>query len=340
MQQRKISSYVKGSIGFAISASIILWLYNSLDWRLVGGHLAQVRLVWLIPATFVFFIHYFLRGLRWRYFLPQGENLSVKPLFEALMVGNFATYILPFRAGEFIRPYMYTLQSNYTFPSTFVSVVIERFFDLASVLLSFGIVTTMVSGGFSDQPWIFVGAIGLSILAAGILAFILIGILASTLVLQIVHFVVKAFPTKLQQLIVRFVTDFLEGARVLRSGRNLSAVLSLSALVWLTNYLFFYFFLFLFPSFTPSYLQAVTVGVIVALAVAAPSAPGFIGVYQVGCVVALALFGVSQEEATAYAVITHAYQYILVSLLGLLILLKNKMSLKTLARGRHEGVSS
>lgn len=327
---------MKGSIGFAISASIILWLYNSLDWKVVGGHLAEVKLVWLLPATVIFFVHYFLRGLRWRYFLPHGEKLPVKPLFEALMVGNFATYILPFRAGEFIRPYMYTLRSNYTFPSTFVSVVIERFFDLASVLLSFGIVTSLVSGSFEEHRWITVGAVALSILASGILAFILVGILASTLVLQVVHFSVKTLPTRLQQLIVRFVTDFLEGARVLRSGRNLFAVITLSAMVWITNYLFFYVFLFLFPTFTPTFLQAVMVAVIVALAVAAPSAPGFIGVYQVGCVVALALFGVSQEEATAYAVITHAYQYVLVSLLGLMILLKNKMSLSALSRGGKE----
>jgi hypothetical protein len=59
----------------------------------------------------------------------------------------------------------------------------------------------------------------------------------------------------------------------------------------------------------------------IALAVAAPSAPGFIGTFQAGCLVALTVIsGYSREFAMAYSVVTHVLQMTLVLGAGFVVL--------------------
>jgi glycosyltransferase 2 family protein len=327
--KRSLSSYLQACLGIALSGGIIIWLWRSLDWSEVGRHLGQLNYLMFVPCIAAFLLQMWVRAVRWRYLLPEGDRLPVLPLFDALMVGNLATYILPLRAGEFVRPYMYTLRSSYSFSTAFVSVVIERFFDLSFVLLSFAVLAANVSG---LANWVYTGAAVLSIVALGIFIFILTGIFAGPTVLALAQGVLRPLPVRVTRPLLKFLEDFLSGARVLHNPVNLLVVSGLTLAVWLLTYLLFYLFLFLFSGFEPSVWLSVTLGVIVALAVAAPSAPGFIGVFQVACVVSFGLFGISEEAATAYALVTHAFHYVAIGAFGVLGLLRNNLNLRELAK--------
>jgi uncharacterized membrane protein YbhN (UPF0104 family) len=76
--------------------------------------------------------------------------------------------------------------------------------------------------------------------------------------------------------------------------------------------------------------------VLIALAVAAPSAPGFIGVFQVATVASFALFGVSVEKATAYSLLNHLHQYVMIVSVGGVILLRSGMKLSELSKSPHQ----
>ena len=65
----------------------------------------------------------------------------------------------------------------------------------------------------------------------------------------------------------------------------------------------------------------------------APSAPGFIGVFQAGCVVGLGLFGIGEELAVAYSIVTHAHQFLYICGVGLLVILTGKWTLGSLRAG-------
>jgi uncharacterized protein (TIRG00374 family) len=56
---------------------------------------------------------------------------------------------------------------------------------------------------------------------------------------------------------------------------------------------------------------------IIVLAVALPQAPGFVGVFEVFAVAALAVYGVPRDMAIAWAVVYHVISYIPVTVLGL-----------------------
>jgi uncharacterized membrane protein YbhN (UPF0104 family) len=71
-----------------------------------------------------------------------------------------------------------------------------------------------------------------------------------------------------------------------------------------------------------------TVTVMVAIAVAAPSAPGYVGALQLGCVLALAIFGVSESQAIAYSIVLHIAQFVASVGAGLYSLWSENLSLR------------
>ena len=117
-----------------------------------------------------------------------------------------------------------------------------------------------------------------------------------------------------------FAADFVAGTAVFSKRRRFAAVVVLTLVVWLLTYLQYYAALFMFTG-DFSFLFGVTIAVVLALGVAAPSAPGFIGVFQLACVIAFSLFGLEKEPAVSYAILCHVHQYLIVTFFGVLVLL-------------------
>jgi len=314
-------------LGCVVSAALIIWLCVAIEWQEVWRALGAAHYIVFLPAGAVMVVHYLLRAWRWRYLLPAGAPPPrLLTLLDAIMVGSFATYILPLRAGEFIRPLLLTRHTNCSFPSAFVSVVIERFFDLAFVLLSFALIVPLVPG---LPAWSHQGALVLSGLAGAILIFMIAGSVAPGPLARLNRSVTALFPPALGRPLCRFADELLEGTRVIRHVRRLMMIVVLTTLVWLSCYLLFGVFLYLFDVPATAVLS-VTIGVIIALAVAAPSAPGFLGVYQVACIAAFSLFGLPEETAVAYSLVTHAFQYLLFVGWGVVYLTRHNLRLAEL----------
>jgi glycosyltransferase 2 family protein len=323
------SSTWKLGLGLAISLSVLLWMYFTLDWRDVGLKLSRCHLWVVLPSLLLVGLQFLLRAARWRYLLAEGEITPLRERFDALMVGTFATFVLPLRAGEFVRPLLLARRLSLSFSKCFASIVIERFFDLSAVLLLFAVLLSRIS---SLEPWICRGAYSLSLLAAAILAFMLVGAFAPAPITRLTACLCRALPSRLHNLGERFVTDLLEGAAVLRQGRNLLMVVWLSGLVWVTTLLQHYVFLY-FLDVQPGAWLALAVVVVSALAIAVPSAPGFLGVYEAGWIAAMTLFGHTPEEATAYAVITHIFSFGCFVGYGTWALFRYQLSLSELSSG-------
>jgi uncharacterized membrane protein YbhN (UPF0104 family) len=89
---------------------------------------------------------------------------------------------------------------------------------------------------------------------------------------------------------------------------------------------------------------AYVVLVVVSISILVPSSPGFVGVYHAGAVWSLIQYGVSREDALSCALVLHAAQYIVVTLMGFYFLKKEHLSLKRLeeeaTESEMEGESS
>jgi hypothetical protein len=85
----------------------------------------------------------------------------------------------------------------------------------------------------------------------------------------------------------------------------------------------------------PSLWVGMMLNVMVALAVAAPSAPGFLGTFQVGCILALStVYGFSKEFAMAYSVIGHLLQMVFNVAAGLFVLHRRGLTFSQLRSSR------
>jgi uncharacterized protein (TIRG00374 family) len=322
-------------VGCAISALMLYLVFGNAN--VAELRASFDRIVWwpVIPFVLLFGVHYVLRSIRWRYLLPaaQGEAPKLRHLFDSIILGNLATCLLPFRLGEFIRPLVFTRWTEYSFGAAFISVVIERFFDLSMVLISFFVIVQMLP----DLPeWLHVAAYSLGAMSLALLLFLVGGCLFPDLINRLVAICVQPLPRSCAGAIKRFAADLVRGAAVIKTPSRLLMIVFLTSLVWLTGYLQFQAVLFMFP-FNQSFLLSVALGVFVALAIALPSAPGFVGVFQIGCVAAASLFAYPEADAKVYSLVVHGLTYLIMIIVGFWLLTIHDLNLFELKKAAEKG---
>ena len=108
---------------------------------------------------------------------------------------------------------------------------------------------------------------------------------------------------------------FSEGLSVLRTPRHFIAVFWWTLLHWLLQPLAFWLGFKAVGIDVPVSATLFVQGIIV-IGVALPSAPGFVGIFEGAAAVALAVYGISQTQALAWAVVFHVASYIPITLIG------------------------
>jgi len=308
-------------ISLLISLIIIAYLFSKMDWALVLQHTKKLN-AWFFPLLIAGVpLLIWIRALRWRLLLPNRENLTIHGLSDATFVGYFASSVLPLRAGEIIRPWVASRWQPVSFSSAFVSIIIERLADATCMLTLFALCLSYI-----DEVPVAVqaGAHALGLLTAILLGGVFAAYLFPVRMEKILHGIANRLTHRIgsgmPEKINRMITDCFAGLRVIASVRQLIMVVVLSYVMWISNAVFYQILLWAFGEY-PSFWVGMLLNVIVALAVAAPSAPGFIGTFQVGCLIALStVSGYSEEFAMAYSVVAHAIQMIVIVLIGFVVL--------------------
>lgn len=308
-------------ISTAISVGLVVFLFYNLDWRAFAAEFGRVQWGYVVLIVAIVGAHMWLRAVRWRYLLPNREALSVAELCEATVVGFCATAVLPLRAGEFVRPWYLSRRQPVGFTAAFASVVTERVFDVAAILGLFGLSLLRIENA---PQIVVVGAAGLAMVAGVIVAVMIVSYFFSEQMIRFAEYclgmtVGRAKP-ELAQKILRMVREFIEGLRAIRSLSDLVIILVLSAAWWLLVSFLYQVGLWAFGIY-PSFWVGIVVSVAIALAIAAPASPGFVGTFQAGCVVALStIYQYPKEFSLAYSVFVHAVQLIPVIVAGIVIL--------------------
>jgi len=108
-------------------------------------------------------------------------------------------------------------------------------------------------------------------------------------------------------------------------------ILIFSVFVWgvvgISNY-----FIFLAFDLHPPVQASFILLVMVSLAVSIPSSPGYVGTFHFFCIAALGLFGYGKNIALPFSVVLHASQYIPITLIGLIYLKTEHLSLKMIKK--------
>ena len=205
----------------------------------VWAEMRRARPGLLVAAVLVTGATYALRALRWQYVLsPLGET-HFSNAFRATVIGFAATFLLPARAGEVIRPLLLARREGLPATATFATIILERLMDMVTVLALFAVfVLTADPATMSAQP-----AHLARVQAGGLLAAAAAAIALSTAFVAAGHperlgrwalRVERVLPARLARMVAKFVESFTQGLGVMRQPRRLLVSLALSVPLWLS----------------------------------------------------------------------------------------------------------
>ena len=284
--------------GIAVSCICIYFVLRGINFSEVAASFRAMQYGYIIPVVLTSLASLYLRSYRWGVMLERLVSYDQWTLFKLSSIGFMAIGVLPARLGEFVRPYLVKQHSGVRMSATMATVVLERVFDLLTLMLFLFVVLVKIS----LPPEIFkAGIIMLTISLAVLTVLIILGT-KRDFSARIIGRVLRFLPGRIGKPAAHLADSFLEGLQLLPDVKKTLWVLLLSLVNWLlvgvSNYVLFYAF-----GMHLSIFNAFAVLAIVALGVMIPAAPGFIGTYHYACVLGLTSFGIAKSEALSYAVV-------------------------------------
>ncbi len=269
---------------------------------------------------------FYIRGLRWRVMLRHVADVPREAAFSATAIGFGVSTILPFRLGEIARPAVLSHRVGIGLGPTLSSVVLERVFDMVYVIICFLILSAIYPLGEDYRR----AATGLGALAALGLVVLALALWQRARAEALVDALLGRMPGGLAGRLGPLLRGLLDGLGVLRDPGALVSVIWYSTLVWAANAVVFLFAFAALDMDVPRLAAALACIVIVAFFVFLPQAPGFVGTWQAGCVVALNLFSVPEDAAVGFSLLTWLLQTVINLTVGGVCLAREKLTLREL----------
>lgn len=313
-------------LSIAISAIFLFFAARGVDWSKAAQALAGANYLYVLPMVVATVWTLYIRAQRWRVLLRPVGTPSMRSLVAATNIGFMANMVLPLRMGEVIRPVMLSRKENEPLGGILATIVLERVFDLLTVVLLFGISATAVGVSETVQQWGY-RLCGLAVIMAGGVLFVR---WQEKLALTILQFVLRPLPQKISEPIEHFFRGFVQALEILDSPLTFLQLVGWSLFLWLVITSIYTFGILAFSLPAPLILGSIVVTAVTAIAVSAPSAPGYIGAFQIGCTLSLAIFGIAESEAFAFSIVLHVTQFAAVVGAGLYSLTREGLSLRQL----------
>jgi len=319
-------------LGLLISVAFLYIAFHNVDLSLLYLSIKSTNILFFIPIVVLTFSFYLIRALRWFHLLEPIKKIGLFSLFSSTVIGFAANCVLPARLGEFIRANYIGRMENISKSSSLATIVIERLFDVFTILLMVLFVVL-----FNDFPseWksiekaLKTGGFFLLILFI-ISIFLLIGLKKKThTFLTIFKHFLFFLPHSIQQRIIDILKDFSTGLVLVKGPSQLLAVIFYSLTLWCLTAFQIYILGFSMGISLP-FLAPFFILILLCLSVTLPSAPGYIGTFHVACQYALIFYGFSKEKALSMAILLHAAGFIPTIILGALLFLLHHISLRNL----------
>jgi hypothetical protein len=252
---------------------------------------------------------------------PIAPKLPFGMLWRSVAMGVMATNLVPARPGEFVRAYALTRETDRVkFSAALATIAMDRVLDAVAVLLLLlGAMLlpsfpsgALSAGGTKIGSYIVVGIL---ICAAGLGGLYAI-VFFPALVVGVYDWLTRRVPPRLRDRGRGALVAFTEGLAALRSPSRFAAVLASSLIQWIVNGIAFWL-AFLAVGIHAGLGAALFLQGLIAMGVAAPSSPGFVGVFESLARIGLPIYGVPTSLAVAWAIGFHIFTFIPITVIGL-----------------------
>jgi hypothetical protein len=288
------------TVGIAVSLVCLYFATRGTDWARVADVLASARLGWVAALMIASLAAVYIRAERWRVLLRPLGRVPLYPALSATAIGFGATAVLPLRIGEVLRPALLGRRAGVGISAAFGSVVLERLFDVLFVIGCFlGVsLSSPLPAAVRRSAWVLSG------LATVALITLIVMQRRRGSSERLFDRLLGLLPPRIASGLRPVARSFVAGLGGLSDGATMALVVVYSLALWGVIALTFVFGFLALDTPVPLVRASVTTAVIVAGFVLLPQAPGFVGTWQAGCVLALGLFGVPKDAAVGYSLLT------------------------------------
>ena len=290
----------------AVVGAFFLWLaLRNVHFSEMAATMRNVNLAYLALFCLMHLGSLGLRSLRWRILLQPLAVVPVRRVLPPLAIGFMVNFLLPGRAGEFVRAWLFGRREQVSTSATFATVVVERLFDGLAIICFLAPAPFLLDAGdpvlLARIRW-----------AALLLPVVYVAILTALILLSHHREALASFLSRhpavqrrpLLGRIVQLVERFCEGLGVLRSWRSVAGIVFFSLVIWswgvLANALMMRAIGLDLHWYAPVFLL-----VLQGFGVLIPT-PGFVGPFQYAHVVALGVYGVPESVALSLGLLIHA----------------------------------
>jgi uncharacterized protein (TIRG00374 family) len=269
---------------------------------------------WTVPVYVLSLAAFnYFRSVRWRFLLRAVAEVPRKKLFTVSLVGFAAILLMPFRIGEFVRPYLLRTRPEDRRPgeraismtAATSSVVAERVIDglYLSIVLALALLLvptvhplpdTVVDLPISVER---VRTYGYAMLGLFVVAFTTIAVFyfARAWAHRATLAVVGKVSVRLAEKLAGMAEKFADGLHVLRRGRDALGFLVETTLYWGTNALGMWFLAWgcgvVHADGTgPGFGEACALMGMLGCAILIPGPPGLLGPFQAGIYAGMVMY--------------------------------------------------
>lgn len=310
----------RAALGIALSA-LLLWLtLRGVQFADVWTVLRTSNITLFLLGTIVATCIFPLRAKRWQPILePVAGRIPFAPLWRATAIGAMGNNVLPLRAGEVARAYALTRQvPRVALVTSLSSLAVDRLFDAIVVF------TLMFAAMLDPRFPAGVQIKGLTIpelAASGVVLMLVLLAGCYTVVLQpervrgVLSAVMRRVLPRFEETVLHLFGHVAGGLAVLKDSRRFLVVLFWAVAHWLTHALGLYL-CFMAVGIDVPFTAALFLQGILALGVAVPSSPGFVGVFEGAATIGLAVYGVPTTLAVSWAIGYHVLSFIPITAMG------------------------
>ena len=315
-----------------------------------GGNFARVRW-WTLPLYLVsIIVMSYFRAVRWRFLLRSIADIPTRRILAVSWIGFAAILLMPFRLGEFVRPFMIREKGKLSMSAATGTVLAERIVDglflsivLAAALLAVPTVDplprTVVGLPVTVES---VRASGFVMLGVFVVAFIVIAIFyfargwAHRTTLAVFGLVSRSLGEKL----AGFAERLADGLHAFGRGRDAAGFLFESSIYWLMNALGMWLLAW-GCGVVHADGTSITLGETCALmgmlgvTILIPGPPGLLGTFQAGIYAAMTMYfptAIVTGEGSAYVFLLYLTQLLWQVVAALIFLVGDRKALRALAQ--------
>jgi glycosyltransferase 2 family protein len=297
------SAILRAVLGGSIGVALLWLVLRRVAWHEVIATIASADTGWIAAAIAIYTFAMAGRILRWQLLLRRAGAAAPLPAVAGILItGYAANYLLPARLGEFVRAAI--AQRRLALPASTVlgTIIVERLLDgiFVVLLLILALVILAVSPVEPGQavtgfgPVAVVAAVGFGVMSA-----------AAVLGIAVCRFAGRL--TWLPAPITRLSASLAAGLASFTGPTRLAA-LGLTVPIWLCEAASLGALLLALGTVPPP-LAVLTLISVASLSTLLPTAPGYLGSYQLAFTLSLGLFGFPPTLGIAAAGLAQIYLF-------------------------------